>query len=212
MLNRQHIPLILQQHDTLAGNLAGCSIVSFRAKEAVGTLTVHRRAEVQSEHAAHLLVKFLGGIAAFLNGLLVGIGQIVVVVGVCGTHGQTVGPRTKLHVETVADSLIHVVTAAPVRNHHTVEAPLLLQYLVEQRLVVTVVLILIKVIGTHDGPCPTLTDCSLEGWQIDFTQGAVRNNDVHLMPIFLIVVQRIVLDTGRHTLRLQALHVRHHHT
>ena len=76
----------------------------------------------------------------------------------------------------------------------------------------TVVLVLIQVVGSHDGPCPTLTDGSLEGRQVDFTQGAVRDDDIHLMAILLIVVQRIVLDTGGHALRLQALHVGHYHT
>ena len=75
-----------------------------------------------------------------------------------------------------------------------------------------VVLVLIKVIRAHDGPCPTLLDGSLEGREIDLMQGAVADDDVHLMPVFLIVVQGIVLHTGSNALRLKTLDVRHHHS
>ena len=43
-------------------------------------------------------------------------------------------------------------------------------------------------------------------------QGTVADDDVHLMTVFFIVVQGIVLHTGSDTLRLQSLNVWHHHS
>ena len=73
-------------------------------------------------------------------------------------------------------------------------------------------LVLVEVIGSHNAPSLAFGNGSLERRQIDFMQGAVAHNDVHLMTVFLIVVQRIVLHTGRRTRALQSLDIWHHHT
>ena len=185
--------------------------MAFGAEEAEGTVTVHRSTIEQAQHATHLVVQLLRGVTALTDGLLVGSSQVVGVVGIGLAHRQTVRPRAKLKVETVADGLVGVVTAAPVADNHPVEAPVVLQYLVEHRGVMAVVLVLIQVVGTHDGPRPTLLHGSTEGGQVDFVEGAVAHLDVHLVAILLIVVQGVVLHTGGHTLRLQTLHVGHHH-
>ena len=75
----------------------------------------------------------------------------------------------------------------------------------------TIVLVLIEVVGTHDAPSPTLLHSGFEGRQIDFMEGTVADDDVHLMTVLLIVVQTVVLHAGCHTLRLQSLYVGHHH-
>ena len=185
--------------------------MTLRAEETVRFVTVHGGAIEQSQHAAHLVVEFLGGVLALHNLLLVSLGQIVAVVGIGLTHGQSVGPSTELEVESVLHSLVGIMTAAPVADHYAVEAPILLQNLVEHGGVVAVVHTLIQVVGTHDGPCPTLLNGSLEGWQIDFVQGAIANHHVYLVAILLVVVQCIVLYAGSNTLRLQSLNVRHYH-
>ena len=101
------------------------------------------------------------------------------------------------------------MTATPVGDDHAVEAPVLLQDLVEHGGIMAIVLVLIEVVGTHDGPCATLLDCSLEGRQVDFMQGTVTDDDIHLMAVFLVVVQGVVFHTGSHTLRLQTFYVGH---
>ena len=75
----------------------------------------------------------------------------------------------------------------------------------------TVMLVLIEVIGTHDAPGSSLLYGGTEGWQVDLMQGTVADDDVHLMTIFLVVVQTIVLYAGGHAFRLEPLHIRHHH-
>ena len=202
---------ILQQYDALLGYLQGSSIVGVGTEGTIGALAVHGGAEVEAQHAAHLLVELAGGVLSAEDGLLVGLRQEIALVGVRGTHRQAVGPRAHLQVETVADSLVGVVAAAPVADDHAVEAPVAFQHLVQQRGVMTVVLVLIEVVGTHETPCPTLLHGSAEGRQIDFVEGALADDDVHLVAVLLVVVQRIVLHAGGHALRLQALDVRSHH-
>ena len=211
LVQRQQVLLILQQYDTFLCYLSGCIVVSLRTKEAIGLVAIHRGAIEQAQHATHLFVEFLGGELSFLDELLVGYCHVVTVVGIGTSHLQAIGPCAKLQVKTIGDSLFCVMAATPVTDYHTIEAPVALQNLIQEDIVMAVVLVFIEVIGTHDGPCPTLLYSSTEGWQVDFVEGTVTDDDIHLMAIFLVIVQRIVLHTRCHTLRLQALHIGHHH-
>ena len=75
-----------------------------------------------------------------------------------------------------------------------------------------IVLVLIEIVGAHDSPCPTLLHSSLEGRQIDFMKSTIADDDIHLMTVFLVIVQGIVFHTGCDTLRLKSLNIRHHHS
>ena len=179
-------------------------------------MLAHRGAEVEAQHAAHLLVERLQQVglalaSGLVDELLVGLGHVVGVVGIGAAHGEPVGPRAELHVESVEDGFLGVVAATPVAHHDAVELPVALQNLVEHHAIMTIVLVVVEVVGTHDAPGLALGDGGTEGGQIDFVQCAVAHHDVHLMAILLVVVQRVVLHAGRHTLRLQSLHVGHHH-
>ena len=207
---------VLQQHNAFAGNLPGCGIVVVGTEEALCAVGVHRRAEVQTQHATHLLIKCLHqvGLAlacGFIDEFLVRLGQIVAVVGICAAHRQTVGPRAELHIESVEDGLLGVVTAAPVAHDDTVEAPVAFQDAVQRDFIMAVVLVVVEVVGTHDAPRLAFGDSSAEGRQVDLVKSAVANHHVYLMAILFVVVQTIVLHTRSHALRLQALHVGHYH-
>ena len=207
---------VLQQHDAFAGNLSGSGIVVVGAEEALCAMLVHRGAEVEAQHATHLLVERLQQVGLALAGglvdeLLVGLGHVVGVVGIGAAHGEPVGPRAELHVESVEDGFLGVVAATPVAHHDAIELPVALQNLVEHHAIMTIVLVVVEVVGTHDAPGLALGDGGTEGGQIDFMKCAVAHHDVHLMAILLVVVQRVVLHAGRHALRLQSLHVGHHH-
>ena len=103
------------------------------------------------------------------------------------------------------------MTSAPVAHHHAVKRPFALQYAVERVLVVAVVLVIVKVVCTHNGPNLALLHGSLERRQIDLMQSAVAYYDVHLITIFLVIVQTVMLHACRNAIRLQTLYVRHHH-
>ena len=207
----QHAVAVLQQHDAFLGYLSGCGVMSVGTEEAVRTMAVHRGAIEESQHATHLLVELTCGVFAFLYGLQIGTGEIIAVVGVGGAPAQSVGPGAELHVESVPHSLVGVVGSTPVAHHHSVEVPVVLQNLVQGVMVMAVVLVAIQVVCAHDGPCLALLNGSLESRQIDFVQGTVAHLHVHLMAIFLVVVQTIVLHACRHALRLQSLYVGHYH-
>ena len=100
---------------------------------------------------------------------------------------------------------------APVGDHRTVEAPVAFENVVEQVAVVAAVLSLIFIIGAHDGPGATLLDGRLEGRKVDLVQGPVIHDDIDAVTVYLLVVQREVLDTGRHAVLLHALHIGHDH-
>ena len=143
--------------------------------------------------------------------MLVGLCHVVAVVGIGTAHRQSIGPRTKLEVETVGDGFIRVVATAPVADDHAIETPVVLQDLVQKDVIMTIMLVFVEVICPHNGPSTTFLHGSTEGWQIDLVECTVADDDIHLMAVFLIVVQRIMLHTGGHTLRLQTLNVGHHH-
>ena len=181
------------------------------AEETERLLALHRRAVEQTEQAAHLLVEFRRRVLSLLDSLLVGLGEIVTVVGIGLAHRQSVGPGAELQVESVPDGLVGIVAATPVADHHPVEAPVLLQDLVEHDIIVAIVLVFIEIVCAHDAPCLALLYSCLERRQVDLVQGPVADDDVHLMTILLIVVQSIVLHAGCHALRLQPFDVGHHH-
>ena len=180
-------------------------------------MVVHGSAEVEAKHAAHLLVEGLQQVGtalscSFTDELLVGLSHVVGVVGIGTSHGQSVGPRAELHVESVEDGLLGIVAAAPVRYDHAVVLPVALQDAVQHHLIMTIVLVFIEIVGTHDAPCLALSDSSTEGRKIDFVQSAVANYDIDLMAVLFVVVQGIVLHARSYAFRLQSLHVGHYHT
>ena len=207
----QHVALVLQQHDAVLGNLERRVIVCLAAQEATGAVAGHRGAEVEAQHAAHLLVEFAGGEFAFLDEFLVGQGQVVSIVGVACTPCQAVGPTAELHVQAVLDGLLGVVGSSPVADDHTVILPVAFQYLVECVLVVAAVLVLVQIVGTHDAPGVALLNGGLECGQVDLAQGAVTDDDIDLMTVLLIVVQAEVFDTRCRAGALQPLDVGGHH-
>ena len=104
------------------------------------------------------------------------------------------------------------MTATPVGDDDTVEAPVVLQDLVQKSGIMTVVLVLVEVVGTHDSPCASFLHGSLEGREVDLVEGTVGYLHIHLMTVFLVVVQGIVLHAGSYAQRLQSLDIGHHHT
>ena len=104
------------------------------------------------------------------------------------------------------------MATAPVAHYDAVEAPFAFQNLVQHHGIVAVVLVFIEVVSTHDAPCLALGHGCLEGGQVYLVKGAVAHYHVHLVAVLFVVVQGVVFHAGGHTVLLQALHIRHHHT
>ena len=75
-----------------------------------------------------------------------------------------------------------------------------------------VVLVLIKVVGSHKSPNVSLGYRCLECRKINLIERTVVNDDVNLVAILLIIVQSKVLYTCGNTVRLQSLNVGNNHT
>ena len=63
-------------------------------------------------------------------------------------------------------------------------------------------LVLVEVVCAHNRPSLSLFYGSLECRQINLMQSAVAYNDVHLITIFLVIVQAVMLDACRNSHRL----------
>ena len=142
-VDREHIVPVLEQYDAFLSNLSGCCIMALGTEETMRAVRIHRGAIEEAQYAAHLIVQLLLGELAFLYGLHVRHGEIIVVVGIGSAHRKTVCPGAELHIQPVLYRLLQVVSTAPVAYHDTIILPVALQNLVQGPLVVAVVLILI---------------------------------------------------------------------
>ena len=208
---RQQATLVLQQHDALGPDLPGRGIMLGASELARLMLRIHIRAEDQAQHATRLVVEFRRADLAAADPLQIWGSQEIVVVGISLAHRQAVRPGAELHVQAVGDGLVGVVHSTPVTDHHAVEAPLALEDIIQQILVMAVPLALVKVIGAHDRPGAALLHGRPEGGQIDFVEGTVVDSHVVEEARCLLVVQRVVLHARRHIVRLDTLDIRNHH-
>ena len=185
--------------------------MSFRAERAVRTVSIHRSAVGEAQDASYLVVQFFCSDFAFTNQFQVRICQVIIVVSVAGSVGQSVGPASELHIESIGDGFLCVMNASPVRDDNTVETPFAFQYVVQEVLVMATVLILVQVVGTHDGPGISFLDGCFEGGEVDFVEGTVVYDDVGRMAVYFLVVECIMFHTGSHAVLLDALHIGNYH-
>ncbi len=174
-------------------------------------MAIHSCAIEQTEYTTNFFIELLRRVLSFLNESLVRQGEVIAVVSIGGTHGETIGPGAKLEVETIGDGLLSMMASTPVAHYDSIVAPVLLQDLVQEDMIVAIVLVFIQIVGAHDAPSTSLGNGCLEGGQIDFVQSTIGDGNIHLMAILLIIVKSIVLDASRNALGLKALNIRHHH-
>ena len=74
-----------------------------------------------------------------------------------------------------------------------------------------IVLVVVQVVRAHYAPCAAFLHGGAEGREVDFAQRTVADDDVDLVAVHLVVVQRVVLDTRGDAVRLQSADVRHNH-
>ena len=182
-----------------------------RAHRAEGLARVHAGPEHEAQHTAHFVVQLPRRHPALLDELQVRQSQIVVVVSIRGAVAQSVRPASELQVDAVGDGLTGIVYAAPVGNDRAVEAPLAFQDFIQQAGILSAVFALVKIVGAHDAPSLSLLHGGLEGGQVNLVERAVVHDDVGVVAVHFVVIQRIVLDADGHAVALHALHIRHHH-
>ena len=67
------------------------------------------------------------------------------------------------------------------------------------------------VVRPHDTPGAALLHAGFKSRQVDFMQCPVAQRHIHPMAPRFLVVQRIMLDTGRYAVALKPLNIRHSH-
>ena len=160
-VERQHGGVVLEQDDALLGDAKSHLLVRLRVDRARTAAVEPARRDQHAQVAAHLVVEHRDREGAVLQPGQEGRGQEVLVVGLAGAH---------LEVEALQDGLAGVVGAAPVGDDGALEAPLALQHLVEQVLVVAHVLAADLVVGAHDRERPALPHARLERRQVDLPE------------------------------------------
>ena len=130
---------ILQQHYSFLTHLTAHVVVVVGTEFSTHLVGVHCRAEYGAQHTGSLVVEHCLRNFSLAHELLKRVGKEigVVALGFVGCH--TVGERSHLYVETSVSSLPSVVCSAPVAYHGSVKSPSLLQYSVEQRVVLAAV-------------------------------------------------------------------------
>ena len=92
--------------------------------------------------------------------------------------------------------------AAPVRDYRAVKSPFLLEYLVQDPVVMAEMFAFEQVVRTHDRPCASFLHGRLESREIDFIKSTVIDNSVIMMAVSLLIVERKMLYAHCHSVFL----------
>ena len=109
-----------------------------------------------------------------------------------------------LLIEAVQRGLDRAVGRAPVGDDPALEAPVLLQDLVEQVVVLAGVVAVDEVVGAHHRRGLGDADGDLEGEQVGLAHGTLVEQNVDDGASGLLIVERVVLDVAHDVLRLDA--------
>ncbi len=132
----------------------------------------------------------------------------------CGTSPAEDGLLEGLAEEVVVAGLVHVeagergldggVGATPVGEDEALEAPVLLEDLVEGVVVLAGVVAVDVVVGAHDAGGVGVGDGDLEGEQVGLAQGAGIEDGVEGVAAGLLIVEGVVLDVAHDVVGLHA--------
>ncbi len=110
----------------------------------------------------------------------------------------------RLLIQSGIGRLGGAMRGAPVGHHEARIAPVLLEYLVEQEVVLAGPVAIDLVVRAHHRSGTAARDRQLEGEQIGFAHGAFPDARVDGGARGLLVIQRVVFDRGQHVLALDA--------
>ena len=132
----------------------------------------------------------------------------------CGTWPLSTACLSGSAEEVVVAGLVHVeagergldggVGATPVGEDEALEAPVVLEHLVEGVVVLAGVVAVDVVVGAHDAGGMGHGDGDLEGEQVGLAHGARVEHGVEGVAAGLLVVERVVLDVAHDVVGLDA--------
>src|SRR4029077_18572452 len=112
-----------------------------------------------------------------------------------------------LEIRAATETSNTFVHAAPVGHHEACESPLISQDIAKQVFVLGGIDAIYKIVGAHHGPGPTLLHRDFERRKIDLVQGALIDIRARGHSLELLIVDRIVLEGGAHSLTLHPFDV-----
>ena len=192
---RQLVAVVLQQHDRLLGDALREPV---RGREidgaaALGRIVHHADADHHGELAAHHVVEACGRHRAVRNCLL------------DGGRRQVDGRADVLFlVEPRVDRGRGAVRRPPVGLHLALEAPFVLQHVVEQVIVLAGIRAVQAVVAAHHAAGLPALRGDLERQQVELAQRAFVDLAVAAHPAMFLLVARVVLDGRDDLLPLRA--------
>mmetsp|Transcript_32118 Transcript_32118/g.103671 ORF Transcript_32118/g.103671 Transcript_32118/m.103671 type:complete len:360 (-) Transcript_32118:91-1170(-) len=196
---RQQAPLILEQHRTLGGAMAGELMIllveraGLRPRRLPGTRrhpgARGRRSQAEACHAHGCLIDH----------------NLIQPAGTDRRHDASVVHPARgghLEIDTGSQADHPVGDPAPVGHHHPFEPPLVAQDAVVEPVVLGALRAVQLVVRAHHCPRARARDGRLEGGQVDLAQGPLVHHRVDGHAVRLLVVGRIVLYGRAHAMRL----------
>ena len=183
-----------------------------RSKGAVWSVAAHRRTKHQTKNTPHFIIQFAHTVFPFTQAFQIGRSHVIVVVCIARSPIKTVRPTTEFHIQSVFYRLLGIVYASPVGNDYSVKAPLFLQYLFQQVLIMATMFIFILIVRSHKRPYLTLLHSRLESRQVDFMQSSVIYLYIDMIAVYLLIVESKMFHTSSHTILLHTLYIRYYHT
>ncbi len=195
----QQALVVLQQDDGLfgvaLGHLGVGGVVDRRRLVAVDRIVVGTVVEHGVEDAmGHVVQPCLGDVAV-LDRFTQGTGII----------GRGVERPARFLVEAVVRRLGGGVRRAPVGHDITLEAPVRLQDLVEEPVVLAGIVAVDAVVGAHHRTGVAGFQCELEGQQVGLARRLVVDLDIDRVAVGFLVVEGVMLHRRDDVVRLDAL-------
>ena len=193
-LEGQQVILVFQQHHAFGGGTAGQRMMGVP----VEPLRCGLDCRIGGEHQLQQLVH---------PGIHRGFRQTALLHGLHQPLGRAKAGAGHFQCGAFAHTLHMVVGAAPVGDHGPVIAPLAVQDILQQVMVLVGVGAVDPVVGGHDALGPALFHGDLKAGEVQLPQGALVQHAVAGHAAQLLIVGGKVLGAGRNAHRLDAAHI-----
>ncbi len=174
-------------------------------------VTVHSCTEDETKNTSCLIIDNGFRHLAILNHLKIGLTQIIIVVTEVTFAGQAISVRTHFNIQSIQCGFFGIVGTSPIGYYNAIKLPILLQNLIQHPVVMTSMLTMYLVVGSHNTPRATLDYSCFESRQIDFVQSTFAELYINVSTPCFLIIQCIMLYTSSYTIFLHFLNIRNYH-
>ena len=137
-------------------------------ERAVRSVSIHRSTKHQTQYISNFAIDNRFRNRPVFQQIKKRLCQIVIAIRISFTIRQTICPSPELHIQTIISSLHRIEYSTPIRYYDTIKSPFFSENIVQQILVVTTILILITIVGSHNSPSLSFLYSSFKRWKINF--------------------------------------------